>query len=48
MVKWIGYPDTQNTWEPQENLKNSSDLIADFENWKNKSKKTQKSFIGRP
>ena len=48
MVKWIGYPETQNTWEPQENLKNSSKFIADYEAEKNKAKKTQKPIIGRP
>ena len=36
-VKWTGYEDT--TWEPEENLQRSSDLIADY--WK-RIKKPQK------
>jgi Chromo (CHRromatin Organisation MOdifier) domain len=36
-VKWTGYEDT--TWEPEENLQRSSDLIADY--WK-RVKKPQK------
>jgi len=31
LVKWEGYPESDNTWEPLENLVNSSVLIEEFE-----------------
>lgn len=30
-VKWVGYDDKDNTWEPLVNLKGCEDLIADYE-----------------
>jgi hypothetical protein len=30
LVKWVGYHDKDNTWEPLENVKNSQDLIDEF------------------
>ena len=27
LVKWMGYPEYNTTWEPAANLKNSQDLI---------------------
>src|SRR4051794_29417621 len=31
LVKWVGYPDHDASWEPLSNLANATDLIADFE-----------------
>ena len=31
MVKWKGYPISDNTWEPVDNLAACLDLIDDFE-----------------
>ena len=31
LVKWLGYPDSDNTWEPIAHLRHAQDLIDDFE-----------------
>ena len=31
LVKWKGYGDDENTWEPARNLNHAADAIADFE-----------------
>jgi len=31
LVKWLGYPDSDNSWEPVTHLRNTQDLIDDFE-----------------
>src|SRR3954454_16558554 len=31
LVKWVGYPEHDASWEPLSNLTNAADLIADFE-----------------
>src|SRR3954454_10081906 len=31
LVKWVGYPEHDASWEPRSNLANATDLITDFE-----------------
>uniref|UniRef100_A0A6N2NGF0 Chromo domain-containing protein n=1 Tax=Salix viminalis TaxID=40686 RepID=A0A6N2NGF0_SALVM len=31
LIKWRGWPETSNTWEPLENLQSCSDVIDAFE-----------------
>lgn len=40
-LKWVGYDDTYNTWEPEENL-SCPDLIADFKAERAKKKQGSK------
>jgi len=30
LVSWKGWPDSENSWEPEENLENSQDVLGDF------------------
>jgi hypothetical protein len=32
LIKWVGWPESANTWEPEVNLRNSTDLITKFDN----------------
>jgi hypothetical protein len=31
LIKWVGWPEKENTWEPEEYLINSRELIAEFD-----------------
>lgn len=41
LIKWEGYPDTENTWEPQENL-DCPDIISAYEEKSAKKKEEKK------
>ena len=41
LIKWEGYPDTENTWEPQENL-DCPDIISAYEERAEKKKEEKK------
>jgi len=41
LIKWEGYPDTENTWEPQENL-DCPDIISAYEDKAAKKKEEKK------
>ena len=30
LVKWKGYPSSENSWEPEENVENTADLMMKF------------------
>ena len=30
LVKWLGYPLSENSWEPERNLTHSTDLLSDY------------------
>jgi Chromo (CHRromatin Organisation MOdifier) domain len=34
LIKWIGYPTSENTWEPEANLKNAKELLKAYKNKK--------------
>lgn len=36
LVKWLGWPDTYNQWEPEKNLNGSQDLIREYKESKKK------------
>nr|GLL25325.1 chromo domain-containing protein LHP1 [Ipomoea trifida] len=42
LIKWVGYPEKSNTWEPMENLASITDMIDDFEESLAKKKQQKK------
>ncbi|KAK0669318.1 hypothetical protein QBC41DRAFT_364796 [Cercophora samala] len=38
LVKWKGYPESENTWEPKSNLKGAEELVREFEKSQKKTK----------
>ncbi|XP_003748184.1 chromobox protein homolog 1 [Galendromus occidentalis] len=44
LLKWKGYDDTENTWEPVENLEDCRDFIRDFED-KLKKKSASRGLV---
>lgn len=45
LVKWKGYPSSQNTWEPKENLSHASELLKAFDGKKQESDKTDATAV---
>jgi len=31
LVKWLGYPESESTWEPEVNVRNAQDAITQFD-----------------
>lgn len=38
LVKWKGYPESENTWEPRSNLEGAGELVREFEKSQKKTK----------
>ena len=45
LVKWSGYTEDHNTWEPEENCENSRDLIEDFHKKNPSALRDRKSVV---
>ncbi|CAK71205.1 unnamed protein product (macronuclear) [Paramecium tetraurelia] len=41
-IKWEGYPDEENTWEPVENLQNVLSFVQEYEAYQNSTRKKPK------
>ncbi|KAH9323945.1 hypothetical protein KI387_018584, partial [Taxus chinensis] len=48
LVKWRGWPESQNTWEPYENVKSCGEILTDFEESLPKSGRKPKRKPGGP
>ncbi|XP_010251505.1 PREDICTED: chromo domain-containing protein LHP1-like isoform X2 [Nelumbo nucifera] len=46
LIKWRGWPETANTWEPLENLQSCSDVIEAFEERSRSSRKRKRKYGG--
>ena len=44
LIKWEGYPISQSTWEPVENLAHSQEILGEFEREYQRKKKTPPQF----
>jgi len=40
LIKWKGYPDTENSWEPEENCVGALELINEFEEQQSRKKQS--------
>jgi hypothetical protein len=49
-VKWMGWPESENSWEPEQNLEHAKDLIGDFYHLHPTAprKQTDGTLIGSP
>ncbi len=46
LVKWVGYPTSQATWEPKENLDGCKKVMKDYERKSAKKMKPKKQYCG--
>src|ERR1700742_420276 len=45
LVKWVGYPSSENTWEPLDHLDHAQELLDEFEkNYQLQASKRKKAY----